>query len=157
MVALRRGSTISRSSTTAWGTSGGDRAPPAWWRSGSKKAMRPGDTVARLAGYVFLVVLFVDAVPDESEGRSSLGPTGSPTNLRVPPLWSRRVETFVTASIGLALAPNQWSRLVAQRLLRRCRLRPSYPSQGVGGGPRWSCMTKSKRTSWSIRRLRPWK
>jgi diguanylate cyclase (GGDEF)-like protein/PAS domain S-box-containing protein len=64
-----------------------------------KEAMRPGDTVARLGGDEFVVLC--DAVPDESKAFELADRIG--TNLRVP-LLVEGVETFVTASIGLALA-----------------------------------------------------
>ena len=64
-----------------------------------KEAMRPGDTVARLGGDEFVVLC--DAVPDEAKAFELADRIA--TNLRVP-LLVEGVETFVTASIGLALA-----------------------------------------------------
>ncbi len=64
-----------------------------------KEAVRPGDTVARLGGDEFVVLC--DAVPDESKAFELADRIA--TNLRVP-LLVEGVETFVTASIGLAMA-----------------------------------------------------
>ena len=64
-----------------------------------KAAMRPSDTVARLGGDEFVVLC--DSVPDER--RPSSWPTGSAPTCGYHSWW-RGHETFVTASIGLALA-----------------------------------------------------
>lgn len=67
-----------------------------------KGAVRPGDTVARLGGDEFVVLC--DAVPDEETAFELADRIAA--DLRTP-LMVDSVETFVTASIGLALARHR--------------------------------------------------
>jgi diguanylate cyclase (GGDEF)-like protein/PAS domain S-box-containing protein len=67
-----------------------------------KEAVRPGDTVARFGGDEFVVLC--DAVPDEATAFELADRIAN--NLRVP-LLVEHLETFVTASIGLALAHHR--------------------------------------------------
>jgi diguanylate cyclase (GGDEF)-like protein/PAS domain S-box-containing protein len=67
-----------------------------------KEAVRPGDTVARFGGDEFVVLC--DAVPDEATAFELADRIA--TNLRVP-LVVEDLETFVTASIGIALAHHR--------------------------------------------------
>jgi diguanylate cyclase (GGDEF)-like protein/PAS domain S-box-containing protein len=67
-----------------------------------KDAVRPGDTVARFGGDEFVVLC--DTVPDEATAFELADRIA--TNLRVP-LLVEGLETFVTASIGIALAHHR--------------------------------------------------